>query len=291
MQTISDYELLRLENIRRNHQFLDSIGISSLRPVFLEPNQKVSKPQKRHNRIEIVPSRKSPRLQQTSDISTKTHIIENPILTVDEASLTPLHTFEKIEVGDMTIRSDTNTANKVKRTAPNSILNPSSSRLLQADLSAFITKEAIGTAVGTTKAAVMQLANGGSSVPSFSKYSGVAEWHNAVFLWVNIGSEASEYPNVFGSQGRCITWYGGSQMRADSRIIERLVACSSSQDDQVLLFARLPGLSYICLGLLDVESMDLNVHPVVFVWRLRQLDELKKASPEFKKLLAANGIE
>ena len=37
------------------------------------------------------------------------------------------------------------------------------------------------------KAAIMTAANHGKAV-SFNKYSGVAEWKNALFLWVNIGT-------------------------------------------------------------------------------------------------------
>ncbi len=62
------------------------------------------------------------------------------------------------------------------------------------------------------KAAVMSMSNGGS-LPRFSKYSGVVEWRNAVYLWVNIGGKTG-YRNSFSEEGRFIMWFGGSRMHA-----------------------------------------------------------------------------
>lgn len=50
------------------------------------------------------------------------------------------------------------------------------------------------------------------SAPKFNKYSGVAEWSNCMFLWVNIAAKGGEYLNDFLDDGRFITWYGGSKM-------------------------------------------------------------------------------
>ena len=62
------------------------------------------------------------------------------------------------------------------------------------------------------KAAVMILANNGIQ-PKFSKYSGVCEWKNCVFLWVNIvKGKGVNYGNTFNEKGRFITWFGGSKM-------------------------------------------------------------------------------
>lgn len=64
------------------------------------------------------------------------------------------------------------------------------------------------------KAAVMAVANNGVQ-PKFSKYSGVCEWNNCVFLWVNIMKQSCKgYNNTFNEQGRFMTWFGGSKMSA-----------------------------------------------------------------------------
>ena len=63
------------------------------------------------------------------------------------------------------------------------------------------------------KAAVMTAANRGL-LPKFNKYSGVCEWRNSVFLWVNIGGgdSGNQYVNEFSEGGRRMTWFGGSKM-------------------------------------------------------------------------------
>jgi hypothetical protein len=68
------------------------------------------------------------------------------------------------------------------------------------------------------KAAVMSMSNGGS-LPRFSKYSGVVEWRNAVYLWVNIGGKTG-YRNSFSEEGRFIMWFGGSRMHAGECCLE-----------------------------------------------------------------------
>ncbi len=45
------------------------------------------------------------------------------------------------------------------------------------------------------------------------RYSGVAEWANCVFLWVNIGGKDG-YHNAFSEEGRLMTWFGGSRMHS-----------------------------------------------------------------------------
>jgi hypothetical protein len=70
----------------------------------------------------------------------------------------------------------------------------------------------------TGKATVMCLANNGT-LPKFSKYSGVVQWNNSYFLWVNIfpsnvaTSSSAVYENKFLESGQKMTWFGGSLMR------------------------------------------------------------------------------
>jgi hypothetical protein len=75
-------------------------------------------------------------------------------------------------------------------------------------------KSTLGKAIDAYgKAAVMAAANNGVQ-PRFSKYSGVCEWKNCVFLWVNIMKVACKggYNNTFNEKGRFMTWFGGSKM-------------------------------------------------------------------------------
>ena len=78
-----------------------------------------------------------------------------------------------------------------------------------------VEKYALGELIDSYgKAAVMAAANNGVQ-PKFSKYSGVCEWNNCVFLWVNIMKQSCKgYNNTFNEHGRFMTWFGGSKMSA-----------------------------------------------------------------------------
>ena len=100
------------------------------------------------------------------------------------------------------------------------------------------------------KADIINLAS--AEKVSFNKYSGVVEWKNCVFLWVNI-QISSDYPNKFLEGGKKFTWYGGSKMYEDSFIIQRLITGVNQfkEKDDVLLFVRFEKESYTCLGALQ----------------------------------------
>ena len=68
------------------------------------------------------------------------------------------------------------------------------------------------------KAHVVALANGGQ-LPRFSKYSGVLEWSNAVFLWVNVVDEGGSYKNEFLHGGKTLVWFGGSRLHSGESYI------------------------------------------------------------------------
>lgn len=83
---------------------------------------------------------------------------------------------------------------------------------LCADISFFLRDGVLGHPMSTFgKAAVMAAANGGKE-PKFSKFPGVVEWQNALFLWVNVAAPDNEYHNEFLEGGKAITWFGGSKM-------------------------------------------------------------------------------
>lgn len=156
----------------------------------------------------------------------------------------------------------------------------------------------LGTYIGetSTKAAVMAVANHGT-IPSFSKYSGTVEWKNAIFLWINYRAPSNEVQNEFSRGGRCINWFGGSQVYADSPIIQKLIEYSDatpcavdsevtlSGSPCVVLFLRCPKEKYICLGRVKYEAHDLDVHPVQFIWSFVDFGRLASRI-EFQELLS-----
>ncbi len=77
--------------------------------------------------------------------------------------------------------------------------DPSSSRAINCGINVFLSPEVLGRPVSAPgKATVMAMGNGGRC-PKFSKMSGVAEWKNCVFLWVNAFDD--RYSNVFTEDG------------------------------------------------------------------------------------------
>ncbi|CAM9253929.1 unnamed protein product [Chrysoparadoxa australica] len=135
------------------------------------------------------------------------------------------------------------------------------------------------------KAAVMKLCCPGHAAPKFSKMSGVVEWANAVFLWVNVGGNS--FKNVFkeASDG-CVhmDWFASARHHEKSRIILRLLAGGESQ---VLLFCRLPSEPYIYCGRLSLVSFDPNSEPLHFTWSLVDTSKLTSTAG-WAELLACN---
>jgi hypothetical protein len=171
----------------------------------------------------------------------------------------------------------------------------------------------------TGKAAIMSLANGGS-IPKFSKYSGVVQWSNSYFLWVNIlpsdlrsknsNRDADFHPNEFLEKGRKMTWFGGSSMRpgsssphlsfpyrtpaTDSDLTQDLIACGSVDSDEVnrtnrrhgnvCLFVREVGEPYSYFGKVSISEVNLAVKPIQITWTLNHFEELKEMS-HFQRIL------
>ena len=60
---------------------------------------------------------------------------------------------------------------------------------------------------GQVKKAVMELASRTTSsiTPTFSRMSGIQEWQNCIFVFVNVYGD--DYKNVFLNDGERITWF------------------------------------------------------------------------------------
>ena len=124
-----------------------------------------------------------------------------------------------------------------------------------------------------------------SSRLSFNKYSGVQEWKNVVFLWINIVEENTDknsFVNDFSRDGKQVSWYGGSRMVEDSPIIQKLIqmgkecttSTSSACGSRIILWCRHHDpqtrklLPYTCLGRLTYVSHVPGSYPVAFTWKL-----------------------
>lgn len=295
-QNISDYEKLRLENIERNEQFLKQIGLSpSSSGINSSTGTKGATKKAAKRKLPSSPDdyllRRSTRV---ANLETTVSYKEDSASTVNNKQSSSSTTAD--EAAD-----DLDAPNKYKK--PSVPLGPrppptaGTSRAINCHLDVFLSDDRLGKPLETYgKAAVMSAGNAGSE-PRFNKYSGVCEWMNCVFLWVNLGI-SSDYKNTFRSDGRYISWFGGSKMHEESDVVKRLVkagarnevekavAASMSVDDALLLFVRLPEEGYACLGRLAHVSYTLDKHPVEFEWELLDYDRMKDAE-YFRRYLYA----
>jgi hypothetical protein len=114
---------------------------------------------------------------------------------------------------------------------------------------------------------------------SFNKYSGVQEWANCVFLWVNFGAPNNQVDNEFYEEGRQVSWFGGSKMHHETPVIRKL-RHEHFHKGRVILWCRQYIQQnktfgpYICLGRLELLSYQSDTQPLEFVWKLLDYDKL-----------------
>eukprot|EP00960_Hanusia_phi_P013071 381926-Hanusia_phi.AAC.3 len=138
--------------------------------------------------------------------------------------------------------------------------------------------------------------------PKFSKYVGVQEWKNAIFLMMNI-AYGNSYANTFiDMESRMqVTYYLSEKTKADAPIIQKLVKFSRSHVEaegreatSVHLFCRpapesvklanLEHSDYVYCGRLRFLKNDLSRCPIEFLFELADYAALKD-SPDFHSLL------
>jgi hypothetical protein len=302
-ESISSYEKIRLENIERNECYLRDLG-------FKDTNNSngcnIIKTIKKRVRKEIEieqPLRQSLRIAILTPIKYKESIIDNISKLEHRGDIENKYkTIESNSKDDNDNINDNIEYNIQPRSEP----SPDMSRAISANIEHFLGKY-LGIQIKEFgKAAIMSQSNSGL-LPRFNKYSGVVEWKNCIFLWVNIGKDCSKYPNQFSDEGRTISWFGGSKMYQNSNVVQRLiiaggnhsineehnikeegnikigenfngiikVGCKRKDEDRVVLFARIEGEPYCCLGNVSHIKYNLSKHPVTFDWKLLDYENLR----------------
>jgi hypothetical protein len=82
---------------------------------------------------------------------------------------------------------------------------------------------------------------------------------------------------------------------ADSAIVKRLLRASSAgaghgAQEQVLLFVRLEGENYCCLGRVRWVAVDVLCSPIKVKWELVDFDSFRQR-PHFKAVLRESGYQ
>lgn len=118
-----------------------------------------------------------------------------------------------------------------------------------------------------------------------TRYAGVVEWANAIVLWVNV--DGSDYDNLFLKGGREITWFAGSRVTGETPVLLRLLEAGregkgngveAKKKNEILLFCRLQGEPYVCMGRVAHTWYETRRHPVKVVWKLRDYEAIKHSA-------------
>jgi hypothetical protein len=225
-----DYETRRKQKIIKNEQLLASLGLENVTPTLTEASKSNIGQKKRT--LKRVASRKSSRLLRQ----------EAPIVELPDSD----------SDAEMPIV-------RVQKYSPSVNNNPKSTKNTVCNLdvySNYLAKQ-ITPIGGQMKGACIHL--GSPSKPSFNKYSGIVEWKNCVFLFVNIDS--NNYKNQF-KEG-VMTWFGQPSQTFDSPVIQRML----NPQTPILLFLRNVAEPYFYFGRVEsVESTDST--PIQLTLRL-----------------------
>jgi len=278
---LNSYMALRKAKIARNQARLKELGLFKF-PKATRSNTPLVRKKKQFTAV-AQPSRRSARISgqpiKTSYLESKN--LPNYLKTQCGAKLS-------LEVTENHEMIYTNSYNKqFKKIASKSPSEPAANsvRSISLDISKLVLKflgkplETFGkdfVIQNTFREAAypedMQRLQGASRL-SFNKYSGVQEWKNVIYLWINIGGQNSVV-NDFSQNGSRVSWYGGSKMREDSPVIQRLIHMGKEIDSRIILWCRHYDmetkklLPYTCLGRLAYENNVSGSQPVAFTWRL-----------------------
>lgn len=128
-----------------------------------------------------------------------------------------------------------------------SLPDPRSSRAVEADLDKL--RRALGDPIprigGQVKAAAMYFAAPEGVRPKFSRMSGIQQWRNAVFLFINVGG--NDYANIFEEEGngddaRCsVSWFAQKRQHELTPVILRLIASVTSLNNGASVKAKANG--------------------------------------------------
>ncbi len=292
---LTEIELERLENIKRNRAVLDSVGLGGKARNHDEAMRQKKKPKPKHApppRQPTEPTRRSMRnLGKEAPDYREDAINLTSSLAASSLPSRPRARWTETEGEDLGPGEafDAEAIRQARAAAVSSGPAPGSSRTLDADLGRVL-GEYLGKKVPFTgKQCVMDLLTPeGSGYAKFSKYAGVVEWRNAVVLWVNV--DGGDYDNLFLKGGSEMTWFAGSRVTAETPVMLRLIEAGKDVEkrekgekgkgdtSEILLFCRLQGEPYVFMGRVYHEWYETRRHPIKMIWRLRDWEAIKESS-------------
>lgn len=287
MQNKSDYELKRLERLKRNHQVMKSLGL----PTHMINARRPSKPS-------AVEGSAAPEEDEDANVRRSS----------SRLAALPRANFKEIEVFERRItRSATNSTEpeseeeelkrprvKVERTlfrnesdddktmdgfriGSRGIKSCSEMNCKIAELGASMVGKIFfpPANTGAMKETVMkQIAE---ENPIFSKYSGLQEFRNALIVFANVGGK--DYENMFHNLDDgdvAIDWFSSIKVKPDSRVAQRLL----NPMEHIFIFLRFEGEPYLGCGKCEVIDSEISRRPMKFRLKLVQTNLIKGKSPK-----------
>lgn len=158
---------------------------------------------------------------------------------------------------------------------------------MSVDLSKLSLGEEISPIGGTQyKRAVMEAAG---NKPTFSRMSGIQEWQNCVYLFVNVYGDG--YKNVLLENGE-MTWFAQPSQWEGTPVVQRLInSMGGILDDDVVeptavcLFCRAFEKPFVYCGTLSYVAHDPHRLPIRFVFKIDNFPILS-SKPAFKHIQA-----
>jgi hypothetical protein len=335
---VNEYEALRRAKIARNEARLRELGllgptppppprtttISAATTQNMASSKSVVRSSSSSSPPPRMPTRRSKRLREGTTATTTITTVATPVVA---------KTRRKGGTTNSRIPNNMAVTPSPPLTKPKTLTPPppppNSARAMRLNVPVLL-QHCLGQALAHTgKAHVMEYAarvallvssSSSSSVGhtiSFNKYSGVQEWDNCIFLWINRGAPQSDaVVNEFSKDTRCVTWFGGSRLHNHSPVVQKLCQTSSSSTSSftsdtlsttdgtkqenkdmstintiapheggwpVVLWSRTyqPNQKtfgpYTCLGRLHYVSHDPQSHPLAFVFKLIDYDNLPQS--------------
>jgi hypothetical protein len=309
---LSDYEKLRLANIRRNEEQLrllglDIGGITSVACGRMAPTAATRRRRARPLRIPDGTERRSARNLGKAAPDYRELQVGESRGTVAAPSATASRSEQAVDPEAGAAEAEAGAAGdggrpkrrKVKHsTEPRpKPASAKSCKNLVVDLERLANVH-LGAVIpplgGQVKRAAMEAAAGGAV--TFSRMSGIQEWENCVALFINVYGEG--YKNAFLSGGREVTWFAQPRQWEGTPVIQRMINCEGGEviDDDgvaamveetpVILFCRCEGQGYVYCGRLGYRGHDPARIPVRFVWSLDEYETLQSCAP-FQDLVRA----
>ncbi|KAI9006400.1 hypothetical protein DFJ74DRAFT_389779 [Hyaloraphidium curvatum] len=277
------YEEQRAARVRRNQEVLRTLGLADagLALVAEPPSPAPSPAPKKRRREQASEEENEPtRRWSTRLVKKSLDDSDDPILAYSD----PPEPREPREPA------------RKKKAAPAkepAAPDPLSSKSLPADVDALVLS-CLGAEVprrGAYKESCFRALCPSRPAIKFNKYSGIAEFTNAIVLFVNVPVDGSKgaFENKFQRDGGrvLIDYFASDRMDEDTPVIARL----RQRADQVVLFMRpveagqTPG-SYYFMGRLEMEGEDIDARPMRFTFEITNAAEIRaKGDPVAKELI------